>query len=177
MRINTATSITVPQSRDRIFDASTSSEMLVRALLPYGPIAGVARSEMLDGRPLEQGARRRVTLTDGTVLVEDILEHDVPTRHRYKWTSGLKPPFAWLVNSGEGTFTFSDVEGGTQIEWTYTFELKSPLAYPLALPITGLFKRWQARGLARAREELSKHPAGQAASRTSASAQQDRARV
>lgn len=132
--------------------------MFKRTLLPYGPIAGIADGTILDGQPLLQGVCRRMTLTDGTVLDEVILEHDAPARHRYKWTSGLKPPFSWLVRSGEGTWTFSEVNDGTRIVWSYNFELRSAAAYPLAVPIVRLFRRWQRRGLARIRDEIIQQP-------------------
>ena len=115
---------------------------------------------------MQRGARREIKLTDGAVLTEEILEHDVPTRHRYKWTSGLKPPFAWLVRSGEGTWTFSEVAEGTRIDWSYVFELRSPLAYPIAVPIIALFRRWQEKSLARVRDlalELPERDASQPA--------------
>jgi hypothetical protein len=40
-----------------------------------------------------------------------------------------------------------EVSNGTRVTWNYVFELQSPLAYPLALPIIALFKRWMAQGL------------------------------
>ncbi len=163
MHITTKPAITVPRSRDIVFASAISNEMFKRTLLAYGPIAGIADGIILDGQPLRQGVRRRITLTDGTILDEDILEHEVPTRHRYKWTSGLKPPFSWLVKSGEGTWTFSEVNDGTRIVWSYVFELRSVLGYPLATPIVGLFRRWQRKGLARIRDEIIKQPLVRAA--------------
>lgn len=78
-----------------------------------------------------------------------------PSKHRYRWTTGLKPPFSLLVRSGTGCWDFTDVDGGTRIEWGYVFELKSPLAYPLALPIMPLFKGWLKKSLESMRAELS----------------------
>lgn len=152
MNVTSSVSITIPRARETVFELATKDETYERALLPYGPVAGVAESKVLEGRALQQGARREIKLTDGSVLTEEILEHDVPTRHRYKWTSGLKPPFAWLVRSGEGTWTFSEVAEGTRVDWGYVFELPSPLAYPIAVPIVGLFRRWQEKSLARVRD-------------------------
>jgi len=152
MNVTSSASITIPRARESVFELSTKNETYERALLPYGPVAGVAESKLLEGRALQRGARREIKLTDGAVLTEEILEHDVPTRHRYKWTSGLKPPFAWLVRSGEGTWTFSEVAEGTRIDWGYVFELRSPLAYPIAVPIIALFRRWQEKSLARVRD-------------------------
>ena len=91
MSVTCSASITIPRARESVFELSTKNETYERALLPYGPVAGVAESKLLEGRALQRGALREARLTDGSVLIEEILEHDVPTRHRYKWTGGLKP--------------------------------------------------------------------------------------
>lgn len=163
MQLKTSTSITIPRPREVVFDYATLCETLVETLRPFGPVAGLAGAEMLDGRPLETGAKRRITMSDGAVLIEDILEFTRPNVHRYRWTTGLKPPFAWLVKSGEGVWIFREVEQGTRIDWNYTFELSSPLAAPLAAPIMLLFKQWQARGLQRIRAQLIEQSATAAA--------------
>jgi len=75
-------------------------------------------------------------------------------RHSYGWTGGVKPPFSLLVRSGGGNWDFTETEGGTRIVWTYTFDLTSPLAYPLAMPILWLFKSWLQQGLDAIRAEL-----------------------
>ncbi len=154
MRASAHASTTVPLPRETVFDYAVSNECFERDLHSYGPISGIKSGEMLDGEPLGTGARRRMTLLDGTVLVEDILQFDRPEVHRYRWTNGLKPPFSWLVQSGEGCFTFSDVESGTQVDWGYTFELRSFAFYPLAIPIVRLFQQWQKQGLAQVRKSL-----------------------
>lgn len=86
-------------------------------------------------------------MTDGTVLEEVILAYEPPTKHSYRWEGGAKFPFSLLVRSGTGTWHFTEAEGGTQIVWSYTFELTSPLAYPFALPIVHFFKGWLQQGL------------------------------
>ncbi|MGB8332007.1 MAG: SRPBCC family protein [Polyangiales bacterium] len=119
-----------------------------------GPFAGITKVEKHDGQMLAKDAKRRVFMTDGTVLEEVILEYDPPVRHNYRWTGGAKFPFSLLVRSGTGNRDFIETEGGTRIVWTYTFGLTSPLAYPLAIPIVWLFKRWLQQGLDVIRAEL-----------------------
>lgn len=109
---------------------------------------------MFEGHALAAGSKRTVTMTDGTVLEEVIVDYDPPARHRYRWVGGAKPPFSFLVRSGTGNWDFIESEGGTRIVWSYTFELTSPLAYPLAVPIVRLFKAWQQQGLEAIRAEL-----------------------
>ena len=93
-------------------------------------------------------------MTDGAVLEEVILAYDPPVKHRYRWTGGVKPPFSFLVRSGTGNWDFNETDGGTRSVWTYTFELTSPLAYPLALPIIWIFKGWLQQGLDAIRAEM-----------------------
>ena len=109
---------------------------------------------MYEGQSLAKGSKRRIFMTDGAVLDEVILDYDPPVRHSYGWTGGVKPPFSLLVRSGGGNWDFTETEGGTRIVWTYTFNLTSPLAYPLAMPILWLFKSWLQQGLDAIRAEL-----------------------
>jgi len=155
MNISTSASIVVPKPLQEVFDFCCRNETYERHLRPRLPVAGVERSEFFDGHTLKSGDHRRITLTDGSVLDEEILDYAPPTLHRYRWAKGLKGPFALLVRSGTGTWTFTDVNGGTRIDWGYAFELKSPLAYPVALPVMPLFRAWLAQSLRSIRDELS----------------------
>jgi len=147
MNISTSASIVIPRSREEVFAFATDSTNTARTLRPRGPIAGISKVEMFDGQPVAQGSSRRITMTDGAELEEVILAYDPPVKHRYRWTGGVKPPFSFLVRSGTGNWDFIETDGGTRIVWTYTFELTSPLAYPLALPIIWIFKGWLQQGL------------------------------
>ncbi len=147
MKVSTAASIVIARPREEVFDLCTKDDTPERFLRPLGPIAGVAKSEMHEGEILRTGAQRTMTLTDGSVLEEVILDYTPPMRHQYRWVGGIKPPFSWLVRSGTGRWDFTEVEDGTRIDWGYTFELRSALAYPLTLPILSLFKRWLAQSL------------------------------
>jgi hypothetical protein len=63
-------------------------------------------------------------------------------------------PLALLVRQGTGDWSFAPEAGGTRLVWVYRFELTSPLAWPLAALVVGLFRRWMAKGLAALRAEL-----------------------
>jgi hypothetical protein len=154
MNISTFASIVIPRSREEVFAFATDSTNTPRTLRRRGPIAGISKIEMFEGQDIAEGSSRRITMTDGAVLEEVILAYDPPVKHRYRWTGGVKPPFSFLVRSGTGNWDFMETDGGTRIVWTYTFELTSPLAYPLALPIVWIFKGWLQQGLEAIRAEL-----------------------
>ena len=152
--ISTSASVLVPRPREEVFAVATDSTNAPRTLRPRGPFAGITRVEMHEGEILSTGARRRIHMTDGTVLEEVILAYDPPAKHRYRWEGGAKFPFSLLIRSGTGTWEFTEAEGGTQIVWSYTFGLTSPLAYPLAWPIALLFRGWLQQGLDAIRTEI-----------------------
>jgi hypothetical protein len=155
MKLSTETSVVIPNPRGEVFDFCTDDENTARTLRPLGPIAGVTKVEMHEGQSLETGAHRTITMTDGVTLEEEILDYTRPIRHQYRWVGDIKPPFAWLVRSGTGCWEFLEVSGGTRVVWSYVFELRSALAYPLALPIISLFKRWMAQGLGAIAAEIA----------------------
>ena len=119
-------------------------------------IPGIKKCEMFEGHALAADSWRRVTLTDGVVLEEVILDYDRPDTHRYRWTGGLKAPNSWLVRSGEGCWDFSDADDGTRIDWSSEFELTSPLAYPFALVARVSYMSWMKHGLEAMRSELAR---------------------
>lgn len=144
---STSASVVILRPRDEVFAFATDSANAARTIRPRGPFAGISKIEMYEGQSLAKGSKRRIFMTDGAVLDEVILDYNPPARHSYGWTGGVKPPFSWLVRSGGGNWDFTETEGGTRIVWTYTFDLTSPFAYPLAMPILWLFKGWLQQGL------------------------------
>jgi uncharacterized protein YndB with AHSA1/START domain len=155
MKISTSASIVVPKPREEVFDFCCRNETFTRHLRARMPVAGVQGAEFFEGHSLKAGDHRRITLTDGSVLDEEILDYEPPALHRYRWSKGLKGPFALLVQSGTGTWDFSEVDGGTRIDWSYDFVLKTALAYPLAFPIMPLFRAWLKQSLQSIHDELA----------------------
>jgi hypothetical protein len=136
---------------EKVFDFAVALENLPRILQGYGPIPGIVAIELLpDGpRPLATGSKRRVRMSDQSEILEEVLTLDRPHRHGYRWLNAPAPPFSLLVRRGEAEWLFAASSRGTRVDWTYTFELTSPLAAPLAAVVMVLFKRWMQRGLER----------------------------
>jgi len=153
-QISTSASVFIPRPREEVFARATDSTNTPELLRGRGPFAGITKVEMHEGQALATGSKRRVFMTDGTVLEEVILAFDPPATYRYGWEGGAKFPFSLLVRSGTGDWGFTEEEGGTRIVWTYTFGLTSPLAYPLAIPIAWLFKGWLQQGLDALRADI-----------------------
>src|SRR6266542_6972894 len=129
MQISTSATIEIARPREAVFDFACACETYVKLFRPCGSIAGVTAAQMIDGAPLAAGARRRMELSDGAVLEEDVVTFDRPTRHTYRWTRGLRAPGKFLVSAGEGDWTFTEQARGTRIDWNYTFDLTTPLVY------------------------------------------------
>jgi uncharacterized protein YndB with AHSA1/START domain len=161
MQLATRAEIEIARSPGEVFDLAASCDGFPRFLHPLGPVPGVAGAEMLDASAPKPGARRRVRMTDGSTMDEELLAFERPTRHRYRWAHPPAPPFSLLVRGGEGDWTFSPAGDGTRIAWDYRFELTTPLVYPLAAVVVLLFRRWMAGGLGRLRTLLTRADAGE----------------
>lgn len=157
MKLRVRAAVTVNRPRSEVYDFSVANQTLARVLQKLGPIPGITAAEFTAGGSLAPGAQRQVTMSDGSVIEEEVLEAVRPRLHRYRWLRGLRPPFSVMVRSGEASWTFSDADGGgTEVEWIYLFGLRSVVFYPLAAPILFLlFRRWMQRGLERIRAELA----------------------
>jgi uncharacterized protein YndB with AHSA1/START domain len=143
MNLTTAATVTVPRPLEAVYDHATNAAGYPRVLLPAGMIPGITAVEELGN------ARRRVSLSDGSTLDEEVTLLDRPNRYRYIWVTRPKPPFSWLVAGGAAEWTFKKAGEGTEVRWDYVFTLTSPLAFPLAAIVVRLFRRWMQKGLER----------------------------
>ncbi len=76
MNISTSASVVIPKSREEVFAHACANETVERTLRPLGPIAGLTKVEMFEGHVPEKGAWRRISMTDGSVLEDLILDYD-----------------------------------------------------------------------------------------------------
>jgi hypothetical protein len=148
MFLDAHAAITVPGPAEAAFDLAVDAAGFHRFMGRLGPIPGVVKAAVIGTGPLVPGLRRRLEMTDGTVVLEEIVEHRRPSLHAYRWVRAPAPLFSLLVATGASTWTFISEDGATRVDWSYRFGLTSPLAWPLALPVTWLFSAWMARALA-----------------------------
>lgn len=122
-------------------------------LLKKGLFPAVTSVEV-QGDVLEAGASRTIGLSDGGVLEEEIRLHDPPTLHSYRWRGGISFPNSLMIAAGSSIWRFSDFNGSTQVDWTYSFELTSALWWPVAQIMMWGYGRWMRRGLRLAKAQL-----------------------
>ena len=147
MNLSTTAVRVFPGPRDEVFATCTDTALIVECFQDYGPIPGVTAVSLQEATELAEGVRRRITTSDGVSMTETVLAFERPSVHRYHWGGELEPPFAWLVAGATGDWVFTDVPQGTQVSWTYTFELTSWLAAPITWPLTWVFRQWMSRVL------------------------------
>ncbi|MFA5941340.1 MAG: SRPBCC family protein [Sinimarinibacterium sp.] len=155
MKLTARASVQIPESADRVFDFATSCEGFPRFIWAFGPIPGITRAEMIGGQSPKAGAERHIHMTDGNVVEEELLTYDRPSRHRYRWLKPPAFPFSLIFCAAEGDWRFTTANGGTRIDWDYSFELTSIFSLPLAAPLLLVFRRWMQRTLLRARTVLA----------------------
>jgi hypothetical protein len=138
---------------------SLDTERFPALFTGFGPIPGLRRVTL--HAPSAVGSTRELEDNGGLVLEEHITALDPGRRHAYTLT-GLHPPLAWLARSGRAEWTFAPVTQGTQVVWTYDFELTGRLAWPIAWPLLHGFMRGAMRrcleAMARALEPASEAP-------------------
>jgi Polyketide cyclase / dehydrase and lipid transport len=154
VKLETHAEVVIPKPPEAVFDFSIAEGTFARVLRPFGPIPGIESIVIDGGGRLATGTRRQVTMTDKSIIGEEVLLLERPREHRYRWLNRPAPPFSYLVKGGEASWTFHAEASGTRIRWDYTFELTSPLAYPAMLLVTAIFRRWMQQGLRGLRDAM-----------------------
>ena len=155
MKVETQAEVFVPKPVEAVFDHAFAVDAFTHLLRQKAPIPGVV-SVVLEGGATEvaAGVRRSVTMTDKSVIIEEVVRHDRPREHSYKWLNSPGPPFSVLVRRGESTWRLEPLEGGTRVVWTYWFQLTSPIAVVPMKLVVFFFRRWMQSALENLRTEL-----------------------
>lgn len=143
------------------FDAapeSISRQILDIARWPafrgFGPLPGIRAAELENLPDGIVGGRIRVTNTDGSTHVEEILEWDPERRVRLR-LGDFSPPLARLATSFEETWEFVRIGDATLVDRSFTLHPRSSLTRPLLGMIALLLRRAVARHL----QDISKDAA------------------
>lgn len=153
MRIKTEVAVEVAAPKEVVFEYATNPKNFPKFFKGAGPIPAVTKIENTNGEETRAGTIRKVTSSDGAVMMEEMIEFDPPEHQRYILKSGIKAPLSFLVKSGGGEWDFLKTKRGTMVIWRFHFELSSPVVYPIgALLVKVFFKTAMMRCLKGMRE-------------------------
>lgn len=112
----------------------------------YGVLPGIKSAEF-EVRTLEVvGSRIRVTDTDGSRHLEEIVEW-APDRRVRLLMREFSPPLSHVATSFEETWLFELTDGGTRVVRSFTMHPRSNVARPALWLISLLLRRAIARNL------------------------------
>ncbi|MCB8840249.1 SRPBCC family protein [Aurantimonas sp. VKM B-3413] len=130
----------VPRPILEVFDFVSAEDVLAKILTGYGMVPGVASTSDVSGPWDRPGSHRIVHLADGSTLSEGLTHYDRPSCFAYRVSD---PSFALkhLMTQARGEFWFEPADGGTKVEWTYTFQARNGLVgLPLRLFVKSQWK-------------------------------------
>lgn len=117
----------------------------------YGPLPGIKAAAFEVRTPTVIGTRIKVTNTDGSSHVEEIVEWEPERRLRLDMT-GFSPPLSRLATGFVETWEFERLGDGTRVRRSFEMRPKSGLARPVLWLISFLLRRAVARHLRRMRQ-------------------------
>jgi hypothetical protein len=117
----------------------------------YGVLPGIKSAEFEARTPGVVGTRIKVTNTDGSSHVEEIVEWESERRLRFEM-KGFSPPLSRLATGFVETWEFERLGDGTRVARSFKLHPKSSLARPVLWLISFLLKRAIARHLRQMRE-------------------------
>ena len=89
----------------------------------HGPLPAVVAVDDQTGSWDTVGRTRMLRLSDGGHVIERITDADAPTFFAYELTDFQKL-FGRLVEGARAEWRFTEVAGGTRIDWSYVFHPK-----------------------------------------------------
>jgi uncharacterized protein YndB with AHSA1/START domain len=106
----------------------------------YGPVPGMTRVEWLSGDGQSVGSIGKAHNVDGSHHQERVLRATRPEEYEIA-IDGFSSAFRFLVSGAREHLRFEATPTGTRIVRRFTFVLRSPLAWPLAVIVRGFFRR------------------------------------
>ncbi len=116
------------------------------AFTGYGVLPGIKAAEFEVRTPGVVGTRIRVTNTDGSSHVEEVVEWEPDRRLRLDMKD-FSPPLSRLATGFEEVWEFERLDGGTRVTRSFMLYPKTALTRPVLWLISVLLKRAIARHL------------------------------
>jgi len=117
----------------------------------YGPLPGIRSAEFERRTPESIGTRIRVTNTDGSSHVEEIVEWRPEERLRLRM-EGFSPPLSRLATHFSETWEFRREQDATLVTRSFELHPRSAMATPALWLIARLLKRAIDRNLRQMRD-------------------------
>ena len=123
-------SIDVRRPVEEVFDFVTDENSLPKILPKLGPIHAVTGSTIIKGPWRQAGATRTLHFDSGDTLKEQLLAFNRPFYFSYS-ISEFSNFAKHLTRIAYGQWWFSAMEGGTHIDWKYSFLPKNAFTRPV----------------------------------------------
>ena len=117
----------------------------------FGVLPGIRAAEFEVRTPSVVGSRIRVTNTDGSSHVEEIVQWQ-PERRLRLHLKGFSPPLSRLATGFEESWEFQRIDKATRVTRSFELHSKSAFARPVLWLISFLLKRAIARHLRQLRD-------------------------
>ncbi len=151
----------IPADRDIVFETvPDTTENWPKFFTGFKPFVGaITEASIEGGGPVVAGARRHIGFSDGTHIVEEILDHDRPSLHHYR-VAVMTKLYAAMMSEMDSTWEFLDEgDGRCRIRWTYKLTPKSILTAPLVATVGAFGFRGAMRNcLGTVRQYFSERP-------------------
>lgn len=157
--------VTIPKPPAEVFDFVAAEDVLPKVLTGYGPLPGVVATSANTGPWNRPGSERVVHLADGSSLREQVTAYRRPSYFSYRVRAFDSAVINNLTSSGRGEWTFTEVPGGTHVQWTYAFKRRNFIAgIPLFFVVHVLWRGYMDVCLANTERLLSRYDRGVSAS-------------
>lgn len=131
-------SVEVESSIEEVYEYITDSDMPVEIIKRHGIVHGPVSSELLDGQWNNVGDKKRLTFSDKSTSIEEILVLDDPNYYAYKVYDFSSRMLSIFLKEIKGEWFLKELENGkTLVSWKYTFNARN---WPSKLVLNELVK-------------------------------------
>ena len=119
-------SVEVESSIEEVYEYITDSDMPVEIIKRHGIVPGPVSSELLNDQWSDVGDKKRLTFSDKSTSIEEILVLDDPNYYAYKVYDFSNPLLNPLIKEIKGEWFLKELENGkTLVSWKYTFNARN----------------------------------------------------
>lgn len=123
----------IPAARETVFhtvpDTTSNWKVFFAGFKPF--VGAITDAYIEDDGPVVPGARRHVSFSDDTRIVEQIVDHDFPRLHHYQVTEPTKLQRATMSLIDSRWELIAVDERTCRVRWTYSLTPRSALDYPV----------------------------------------------